>query len=233
MRVLKVDTLLVSEYAIRVRPSWGRGGAIAQGTAVWIRQNGQPTPYDTAPTPCPIEDRRPVAPMLSSMTDTLTWLTLSDAAAQLSVSTRTIERRIAAGALRSRYTETGRVMVGIEPTDRPAQAQAVAAVMATAEGSRQAALALSDALPALHAAYEAARSAVEARATAAERNAAGWRVACLTVCASLVAVSGLAVWGITTGRQPSHTLPTTATPELGAQVVAEVAVEGWHPPLNP
>ena len=140
--------------------------------------------------------------MLSSMTDTLTWLTLSDAAAQLSVSTRTIERRIAA-------------------------------VMATAEGSRQAALALSDALPALHAAYEAARSAVEARATAAERNAAGWRVACLTVCASLVAVSGLAVWGITTGRQPSHTLPTTATPELGAQVVAEVAVEGWHPPLNP
>lgn len=200
---------------------------------MWIRQNRPTTPYDTAPTPCPIEDRRPVAPMLSSMTDTLTWLTLSDAAAQLSVSTRTIERRIAAGALRSRYTETGRVMVGIEQTDRPAQAQAVAAVMATAEGSRQAAIALSDALPALHAAYEAARSAVEARATAAERNAAGWRVACLSVCASLVAVSGLAVWGITTSRQLSHTLPTTATPELGAQVVAEVAVEGWHPPLNP
>ena len=46
MRVLKVDTLLVSEYAIRVRPSWGRGGAIAQGTAVWIRQNAPPPTPD-------------------------------------------------------------------------------------------------------------------------------------------------------------------------------------------
>ena len=199
--------------------------------------------------------------MLSSMTDTLTWLTLSDAAAQLSVSTRTIERRIAAGALRSRYTETGRVMVGIEPTDRPAQAQAVAAVMATAEGSRQAALALSDALPALNAAHDAARSAVEARATAAERNACWWRMACLTACLpTVIAVAALS-WTYAGAGRASYTVSDTPDPAVGDMVPAarleaalrerdgngatimeleyllgqrlQAAPNDWHPPFNP
>ena len=210
---------------------------------------------------CPIEDRWPVSPMLSSMSDTLTWLTLSDAAAQLSVSTRTVERRIAAGALRSRYTETGRVMVGIEPTDRPPQAQAVAAVMATAEGSRQAALALFDALPAINAAYDAARSAVEARATAAERNAWWWRMACLTACLpSVIAVAALS-WTYAGAGRASYTVSDTPDPAVGDMVPAarledalrerdgngatimeleyllgqrlQAAPNDWHPPLNP
>ena len=195
--------------------------------------------------------------MLSSMSDTLTWLTLSDAAAQLSVSTRTIERRIAAGALRSRYTETGRVMVGIEPTVRPATAQAVAAVMATAEGSRQAAIALS----ALHAAYEAARSAVEARASAAERNALWWRMACLTACLpTVIAVAALS-WTYAGAGRASYTVSDTPDPAVGDMVPAarleaalrerdgngatimeleyllgqrlQAAPNDWHPPLNP
>ena len=168
--------------------------------------------------------------MLSSMSDTLTWLTLSDAAAQLSVSTRTVERRIAA-------------------------------VMATAEGSRQAALAMSDALPAIHAAYEAARSAVEARASAAERNAWWWRMACLTACLpTVIAVAALS-WTYAGAGRASYTVSDTPDPAVGDMVPAarleaalrerdgngatimeleyllgqrlQAAPNDWHPPFNP
>lgn len=173
---------------------------------------------------------------------TMTWLTMAEAAARLNLSTRTVARRIAAGQLRTQRTPDGRTLVAVEAADLPVEAQAVAAVQATAEGSRQAALALADALPALQRVYEAAvdaagRAAVqaEARATAAERNASWWRVACLTACLPGVMGVLLAVWQGRQGGQVADSLSATPEPPVAAKVAAPVAVEdaldGWRPPL--
>jgi excisionase family DNA binding protein len=185
-------------------------------------------------------------PMVASMADTTTtaptWLTMAEAAARLNLSTRTVARRIAAGQLRTQRTPDGRTLVAVDTADLPVEAQAVAAVQATAEGSRQAALALADALPALQRVYEAAvdaagRAAVqaEARATAAERNASWWRVACLTACLPGVMGVLLAVWQGRQGGQVADSLSATPEPPVSAMVPASVAVEdatdGWHPPM--
>jgi excisionase family DNA binding protein len=173
-----------------------------------------------------------------------TWLSTAEAATRLKVSTRTIARRIAAGELRTQRTPDGRVLVAVELHDQPVEVQAVAAVQATAEGSRQAALALADALPALQRAYEAATlaagqaaAAAEARAAAAARDASRWRLACLTACLpGVMAVAGLLL-GRAGDGQPADTMSATPEPPVGAMVAAEDAVgdtpSGWRPPMLP
>jgi excisionase family DNA binding protein len=182
--------------------------------------------------------------MADTTTTAPTWLTMAEAAARLNVSTRTVARRIAAGDLRTQRTPDGRVLVAIEVHDQPVEAQAIAAVQATAEGSRQAALALADALPALQRAYEAATlaagqavAAAEARAADAARNAAAWRVACLTACLpGVVAVIGLLMGRAGTGHG-ADTRSATPEPPTGSMVAAETAAEdaptGWRPPMLP
>jgi len=182
--------------------------------------------------------------MADTTTTAPTWLTMAEAAARLNLSTRTVARRIAAGQLRTQRTPDGRTLVAVDTADLPVEAQAVAAVQATAEGSRMAALALADALPTLQRAYEAATLAAgkavasaEARATDAERNASWWRVACLTACLPGVMGVLLAVWQGRQGGQVADTLSATPEPPVAAMVAAPVAVEdapdGWRPPLLP
>jgi excisionase family DNA binding protein len=182
--------------------------------------------------------------MADTTTPAPTWLTMAEAAARLNVSTRTVARRIAAGDLRTQRTSDGRVLVAVEVRDQPVEAQAIAAVQATAEGSRQAALALADALPALQRAYEAATqaagqavAAAEARANAAQQAASWWRVACLTACLpGVVAVVGLLLGRAGTGHG-ADVLSAAPEPPVGSEVTAETAVEdaptGWRPPLLP
>lgn len=177
------------------------------------------------------------------MTDTTTtaptWLTMAEAAARLNVSTRTIARRIAGGTMRTQRTPDGRVLVAVDAQSMPVEAQAVVALQATAEGSRQAALALADALPSLQRAYEAAQQAAgravvaaEARASAAERTASWWRVACLTAC-----LPGVVAVVVAAGRGGHGADTASAMPEppVAAMVAAEVAVDdapdGWRPPM--
>lgn len=177
--------------------------------------------------------------MADTTTTAPTWLTMAEAAARMNVSTRTVARRIAGGSLRTQRTPDGRVLVAVDAADLPVEAQAVAAVQATAEGSRQAALALADALPTLQRAYEAATvaagqavAAAEVRAVAAERNASWWRVACLTAC--LPGVMGVVV-AVGRGGHGADSLSAKADAPVAGMVAAEVAVEdtpdGWHPPL--
>lgn len=188
-------------------------------------------------------------PMVPCMTDTTTttpttqtWLTMAEAAARLNVSTRTVARRVAAGLLETQRTPDGRILVAVETRSMPVEAQAVVALQATAEGSRQAALALADALPSLQRAYEAAQQAAgravavaEARASAAERTASWWRVACLTAC-----LPGVVAVVVAAGRGGHGAEAVSATPEppVAAMVTAPVAVEvasdgwdGWRPPM--
>lgn len=182
--------------------------------------------------------------MTDTTTSAPTWLTMAEAAARLNISTRTVARRIAAGDLRTQRTADGRVLVAVEVRDQTVEAQAIAAVQATAEGSRQAALALADALPALQRAYEAAAqaagqavAAAEARASAAQQAASWWRVACLTACLpGVVAVIGLLLGRAGTGHG-AEAMSATPEPAVGTEVAAETAVEdaptGWRPPLLP
>ena len=164
---------------------------------------------------------------------------MPEAAARLNVSTRTVARRIAAGDLRTQRTPDGRVLVAIESRSMPVEAQAVAALQATADGSRQAALALADAVPALQRAYEAAQEAAgravvaaEVRAVAAERNASWWRVACLTAC--LPGVVGV-IMASGRGGHGADTVSAMSEPTVAALVAAETATDddstGWHPPM--
>lgn len=181
-------------------------------------------------------------PMADTTTTAPTWLTMAEAAARLNLSTRTVARRIAAGQLRSQRTPDGRTLVAVEVADMAGEGLAVAAVAAQAEGNRQAALALGEALSTLQRTYEAAHAAVEAkaealsdRAAAAERSAYWWRVACLTACLpTVMAVAVLALKPSDRG-QLADTVSATPLPPVAAQVAAPVAVEdtpdGWHPPM--
>jgi excisionase family DNA binding protein len=181
---------------------------------------------------------------MADTTTTLTWLTMAEAAARMNVSARTVARRVANGQLRTQRTPDGRVLVAVEVADMAGEGLAVAAVAAQAEGNRQAALALGEALGALQRTYEAAHAAVEAkaaalsdRAAAAERSAYWWRVACLSAC--LPTVMAVAVLTLRTSDhgQPADTVSATPLPPVAAKVPAPVAVEadpdGWHPPLQP
>jgi excisionase family DNA binding protein len=173
-----------------------------------------------------------------------TWLTTAEAAARLNVSTRTVARRIAAGELSTQRTPDGRVLVAVDARSMPAEAQALTAVQATAEGSRQAALALADALPAMQRAYEAAALAAsraveqaDARVSAAERNASWWRMACLTACLPAVMAVAALSWTRAGVGHAADTVSDTPETPMAARVTAPVVVEadpdGWHPPLQP
>lgn len=139
------------------------------------------------------------------------WLTLDAAATRLGVSTRTLQRRITAGDIRSQRRDDGRTLVEVEaatpcptPVADPAvverlQRQAddtnrVAALAALA--SEQTALAFRDRLATVELALRDARS-----------TARSWRVACAVAASvtlsAVVAAGYLAGNGAATARQMS------------------------------
>jgi hypothetical protein len=73
---------------------------------------------------------------------TLPWQTLTDAAAALGVSTRTLQRRIAAGELPSRKDERGRVVVQVALDALPPEVAATHALQTHADAHQQQAVAL-------------------------------------------------------------------------------------------
>jgi hypothetical protein len=145
--------------------------------------------------------------MVSTPTE---WLTLDAAATRLGVSTRTLQRRVTAGDIRSQRREDGRTLVEVDATPCPTpvaapaiverlQQQAddtnrVAALAALA--SEQTALAFRDRLATVEQALSDARS-----------TARSWRVACAVAASvtlsAVVAAGYLAGNGAATGRQLS------------------------------
>jgi len=115
------------------------------------------------------------------------WLTLAETAAALSVSERTVSRRIAAGILPSRR-DRGRVLVFVaDPmSDSVADVADTAGVTDTAAGS------VADSVTALVAQHDHELAALAHRLGVAERTAPRWARAAL-VALSLLVVAALAV----------------------------------------
>ena len=168
--------------------------------------------------------------------DTIEWMPIADAAALLGVDARTVQRRMARGALRSQLTADGRRIVGITPADKPAQASAAAALAAGASASSRAAEGLLVAIERVQTAMQGRIDAADAAVSDARREARRWRLACalvcLTVCPTCVA---LALLARVEGRQASDTLPDTAKPTAPASdvMLAAIPPADWHPPMLP
>lgn len=124
------------------------------------------------------------------------WSSLTDAAAELGVSTRTVQRRIRAGTMTGR-TIDGRTLVAMPSDATPGTVGAVVA------GLQQQVETTDRMSTALLVVAERNIELMVARADRAERTA---RVrAVVAVAASLVAAAGLA-WAVATTRQVSDTL---------------------------
>lgn len=173
---------------------------------------------------------------MSDNADTIEWMPIADAAALLGVDARTVQRRMARGALRSQLTADGRRIVGITPADKPAQASAAAALAAGASASSRAAEGLLVAIERVQTAMQGRIDAADAAVSDARREARRWRLACalvcLTVCPTCVA---LALLARVEGRQASDTLPDTAKPTAPASdvMLAAIPPADWHPPMLP
>jgi hypothetical protein len=169
--------------------------------------------------------------------DTIEWMPVADAAALLGVDARTVQRRVARGALRSQLTVDGRRIVGITPADKPAQASAAAALAAGASASSRAADGLLAAIEQVRGAMQGRIDAADAAVAEARRDARRWRLACaivcLTVCPTGVALALLPHVG---GWQAPDTMPdtvpaSTSAPEADALALAPL--REWHPPMLP
>lgn len=173
------------------------------------------------------------APALSD-----TWMSITDAAAVLGCSTRTVNRRMARGELR-RLEQDGKVLVAIpeelrRPADRMVEAvQEDAAQMrqlsaAVAQATEQAALVLREAVAQAKSDAAAALSRAdlaEARVQRSRRLSAA--LACAAVAGVSAAVSAWVILADTQeeARQMSVTLSEARDQALGAQVRATVLEE--------
>lgn len=167
-----------------------------------------------------------------------TWMSITDAAAVLGCSTRTVNRRMARGELR-RLEQDGKVLVAIpeelrRPADRMVEAvQEDAAQMrqlsaAVAQATEQAGLVLREAITQAKADAAAALS----RADLAEaRVRQSRRLSAALACAAVAGVSAaVSAWVILTdtreeARQMSVTLSEAREQALGSQVRATVLEE--------
>ena len=133
---------------------------------------------------------------MSSSAPTDTWLSITDAAAVLGCSTRTVARRLAAGDFR-RQERDGRVLVAIpealrRPADRMVEAvQQDAAHMrqlsaAVTQATEQAGMVLREAVAQ---AREDAALAIDRAAQAEARGRRAWRIAALLGMAAVCAVT--------------------------------------------
>lgn len=167
-----------------------------------------------------------------------TWMSITDAAAVLGCSTRTVNRRMARGELR-RLEQDGKVLVAIpeelrRPADRMVEAvQEDAAQMrqlsaAVAQATEQAALVLREAVAQAKSDAAAALSRAdlaEARVQRSRRLSAA--LACAAVAGVSAAVSAWVILADTQeeARQMSVTLSEARDQALGAQVRATVLEE--------
>jgi hypothetical protein len=147
-----------------------------------------------------------------------TWLTITDAAAVLGCSTRTVARRLAAGELR-RQERDGRVLVAIpESLRRPAD-RMVEAVQADAAHMRQLSAAVTQATEqaglVLREAVEQARldaTAAVARAVQAEaRGRQAWRVAALLGAAAVIGLTATVSVALEAARSRQEVRQMSAT----------------------
>jgi hypothetical protein len=147
-----------------------------------------------------------------------TWLTITDAAAILGCSTRTIARRLAAGELR-RQERDGRVLVAIpeslrRPADRMVEAvQADAAHMrelsaAVTQATEQAGLVLREAVTQ---ARQAADAAIHRAERAETRGRHAWRVAALLGAVAVVGVTATVSVSLEAARLRQDSRQMTAT----------------------
>jgi hypothetical protein len=125
-----------------------------------------------------------------------TWLTITDAAAILGCSTRTIARRLAAGELR-RQERDGRVFVAIPDTLRRPADRMVQAVQEDAEQMRHLSAAVTQAAEqaglvlreAVTQARQDAAAAIHRAEQAETRGRHAWRVAALLGAVAVIAVT--------------------------------------------
>lgn len=123
------------------------------------------------------------------------WSTLTDAAAELGVSTRTVQRRIRSGDMTAR-TVDGRTLVAMSDIPEPGTVGAVVA------GMQQQVETTDRLATGLLAVAERNLQLVAARADLAERSVATMRRVAVAAC--VLAVAGVA-WTVATSRQVSDT----------------------------
>ena len=124
------------------------------------------------------------------------WSTLSDAAAELGVSTRTVHRRIRSGAMTGRLVD-GRTLVAMPDDVTPGT---VGAVMAGVQQQVETTDRLATGLLAV---AERNLQFMATRAERAERSVASLRRVAVAAC--VLGVAGIA-WAVATARQASDTL---------------------------
>lgn len=163
------------------------------------------------------------------------WLTIDAAAARLGCSTRTLQRRIAAGEVRAQRREDGRTLVEVEAAPAgpaPVAAELVERLEKQAEDTNRiaalAALAAEQTSLAFRRQLDTVETALsDARATATSWRRAAAAAACVTVVAA-VAVGYLVGEVATTARQASDTQARldAAEVERKALQAAQAALRG-------
>lgn len=168
------------------------------------------------------------------MTPAATWMTIPDAAALLGCSTRTVERKLAAGKF-DRQEREGRVLVAVPdtlraPADRMVEAvradasqmrDLTASIAATAEQSIQVMRATLDRA-------DAAKATAEARAAEADRRARRFGWACAGLAATVVgAVAASVSVGMDAARSRAEArqLAATASDANARAIAAEIRAE--------
>jgi excisionase family DNA binding protein len=155
------------------------------------------------------------------MQTTTAWTTIDEAAARLGVSTRTLQRRIQSGALRSQRREDGRTLVEVDACPTPVVApELVERLERQAEDTNRVAALAAVTAEQTALAYRDRLQTVEASLQDARSSARSWRVlavAALSVSLSAVVVAGyLGGERAATGRQVSDMAERLAAAERAA-----------------
>jgi excisionase family DNA binding protein len=158
------------------------------------------------------------------------WTTIDEAAARMGVSTRTLQRRIQSGALRSQRRDDGRTLVEVEACPTPVVApELVERLERQAEDTNRVAALAAVSAEQTALAYRDRLQATEASLNDARSSARSWRVlAAAALCVSLAAVVAAGYLGgerAATGRQMSDMVERLAVAER-ATIGLQSALEG-------
>lgn len=163
-------------------------------------------------------------------TDPLAWQTLTEAAAALGVSTRTLQRRIVAGELLSRKDERGRVEVQVAMDALPPEVAATHALQVHADAHQQQAVALAQQVDVLARVVEQHHAELQRVRADSRASIRAWQVAASVAVVVSVVLGAVTVRSGFVGTTPGQTMDTAvvATPTVrhrAGQVV--VADEPW------
>ncbi len=162
--------------------------------------------------------------------DPQAWQTLTDAAAALGVSTRTLQRRIVAGELPSRKDHRGRVEVQVPLADLPSEVAASHALQAHADAHEQQAAALVRQVSVLTQLVEQHHAELQQVRADNRQAVRAWQLAASVAVVAAVVLGAVSVRSGSAGVTPGQTMDTavvsapTARHRAGQVVVVD---DGW------